>query len=793
MDEGSSHSEGTLFLRYFDVSPDGFAWRGTFPEQIRQRRADLDDKLIFDTLLISGGVKDPDFIFPPHDVAGLKRLLDAIEASTYDALKKQTLIYFLLKWHQDGREDIFTLQHCIPPHFSALADAYWHLDSGINLAKAISILSDSRLNRDFTSKIIRAITLAPEHGPLLRKYIRTVKPPLVEPMDLLSYIDALAESTIVEAWNFQRTFPENDEIRPRLFKRILHWALAPTPKPKALKELLSIPFNKYEEDQLNEFASKPSEDLSTASVARLQDLVCVRYIELGRYADAIKMDRKFSATVYDGKESSERRTMIRELYDALPAVEKSLIDMPAQAEKPKPAQPPSSGDVSMSQSWEDVRVPEALNKSTSTPLKNIQIPTAFGSNTPRFTVPTTTTIASAGNAAAPLLPLNSTPANNTFTPRKSMPLQSNNPLNASLLASTKGKQSLSGAGQRIAMNAAPGVSSPASGLRFPLQTPKSSVPPPTVPSNPVAQANSAAAAPPPPVFKSTTNQPNAFFQPKASQTNQKRLFADVEQSPEREPVHVAEDDGDTTMEVEHEEDEHKFNEHGKHAEDEVPGWKAAETEQTLNQSIFGTQSSASYSVPEPRISTTSRGRDLTASESREKPKSKRQQPPGAFGDDDGDDDGQESPQEKEEEPQPQSRRRLAQPRAGVTRGRESKAAPKAPRGRTSRPSATAIPGTLTEEDHHDEIASEEVDQVAPLRDPSPPSRSKRPLKKSRSVASTSDYGDDETGPTTRRRSSRLTATTSHRNLSPESVKGETSVSTAKPVKKSRASATKKKK
>ena len=47
----------------------------------------MDDKLIFDILLISGGVRDPDFIYPPRDSTDLKRLLDAIDASNYDTLR----------------------------------------------------------------------------------------------------------------------------------------------------------------------------------------------------------------------------------------------------------------------------------------------------------------------------------------------------------------------------------------------------------------------------------------------------------------------------------------------------------------------------------------------------------------------------------------------------------------------------------------------------------------------------------------------------------------------------------
>lgn len=94
----------------------------------------MGDVLIFDILLTSGGIRHPDALYPPTNVEDLLRLLNAIEASHYDTLKKECLVYFLLKWHQDGREDKFQAERCIPPQFSALADAYWHLDTGINVA-----------------------------------------------------------------------------------------------------------------------------------------------------------------------------------------------------------------------------------------------------------------------------------------------------------------------------------------------------------------------------------------------------------------------------------------------------------------------------------------------------------------------------------------------------------------------------------------------------------------------------------------------------------------------------------
>jgi len=216
-------------MSLFDISSDGFPWRAPRPHEIETRRAVLSDLLIFDILLSSGGVRQPDTFWPPTDPASLRRLLDAIEESTYDALKKDCLVYFLLKWHRDGREERFREDRCIPPQFAMLSDAYWHLDSGIQVERAVSLLCDIRLNRDYTSKIIQAISLSDTPARLLPQYLHTAKPMLTEPDDMDTYILALTEDSLMNAWKYQRTFPEKSETRTRLLKKVLEWCFTRMP------------------------------------------------------------------------------------------------------------------------------------------------------------------------------------------------------------------------------------------------------------------------------------------------------------------------------------------------------------------------------------------------------------------------------------------------------------------------------------------------------------------------------------------------------------------------------------
>ncbi|GJE94852.1 ELYS domain-containing protein [Phanerochaete sordida] len=321
----------------FEISPDKFPWRVPVPRQIEDRRARMSDVLIFDILLSAGGVKHPHTLYPPRDLDSLRRLLDAIEDTTYDALKKDCLIYFLLKWHQDGREDKFQEDRCIPPQFVALADAYWHLDSGIDVPRAVSLLSDARLNRDYPSKILQALSLEENANELILRYVRTAKPLLTEPDDLDVYSIALAESSLLAAWHYQRTFPEGGPMRSRIIHNIFRWCLTPKPRAKPLVKLLAFPLSRYEQSLLEDYALSPPLDLPIPSIPALQDLACTRLIQGGELAAAVKLDRRFAITPIRGtftnklndharKIAADRKQIIDEIMAVMPVAERMLLE-----------------------------------------------------------------------------------------------------------------------------------------------------------------------------------------------------------------------------------------------------------------------------------------------------------------------------------------------------------------------------------------------------------------------------------------------------------------------------------
>lgn len=105
----------------------------------------MSNQLFFDILLGLGGIGDPAELYPPTGIPELTRLLNAIDNLSFDSMKRDCLVYYLLKWQEDEQAGEFAEEKYISPHYVALADAYWHLDSGVEIG-----VSRKRCSSDVT-------------------------------------------------------------------------------------------------------------------------------------------------------------------------------------------------------------------------------------------------------------------------------------------------------------------------------------------------------------------------------------------------------------------------------------------------------------------------------------------------------------------------------------------------------------------------------------------------------------------------------------------------------------------
>ncbi|KIK56624.1 hypothetical protein GYMLUDRAFT_247659 [Collybiopsis luxurians FD-317 M1] len=185
-------------------------------------------------------------------------------------------------------------------------EAYWCLDAAINVPTAIALLPDARLNQYHPSKILQAISTAPDIEPYLL---------------ILKHIP----------WQFQQSFSEDDLMRSRLFKEV---------GVQKQSNSVDVPPH-YSTHTLRDTPTPSSLGLVT-----LQNLACTRLLQTGQYADAIKLRGQFSsvpvlvsgsdADVMSSSSSSsssaatkmvqERNNMIEALYSTSPSVERASLN-----------------------------------------------------------------------------------------------------------------------------------------------------------------------------------------------------------------------------------------------------------------------------------------------------------------------------------------------------------------------------------------------------------------------------------------------------------------------------------
>ncbi|KAL7416332.1 ELYS-like domain-containing protein, partial [Mrakia frigida] len=178
--------------------------------------------------------------YPPQDILSLRRLLGAIQISSFDKLKKDCLVYYLLKDSEEGggtgRATRFAEERLIPSQFVDLTDGYWAMDNGL-CELAVSRLSSISVKPDFTSKILLTLSKIPSppssnpnitsdslSARLVLYFIRFARPTIDSPQDVHIKLDALAKTSIREAWMYMRTFEEG-EFRAGLIRRVFQFCL----------------------------------------------------------------------------------------------------------------------------------------------------------------------------------------------------------------------------------------------------------------------------------------------------------------------------------------------------------------------------------------------------------------------------------------------------------------------------------------------------------------------------------------------------------------------------------------
>ncbi|KNZ62202.1 hypothetical protein VP01_12g3 [Puccinia sorghi] len=305
--------------------------------KLRSRQETIDGLLFFDRLMKIANIPNFNLLFPPTHPSRLRHLLDSIEACHFDLLKKNCLVYYLLKEYRDSRETRFAIDRLIPSHFSRGLDGLWALDHS-QWQAAIRSMSDPSVTPDFLPEIIRTLATQPPvklRSHFLMRFYQLIQPSL----DLTSIEFVLRamciNSNLRAAWALQRSYnrPHRDKLLRIIFETCFGLNDHRQPLSEALQILIAFPFDEVEDSNLSRFAVRapqllPASHSMVAIQFYLNKLTCE-----ARYIEAIRFERELSESAGIVSNPDIDR-VIRGIAEILPEVQRNMLELEFDEQHP---------------------------------------------------------------------------------------------------------------------------------------------------------------------------------------------------------------------------------------------------------------------------------------------------------------------------------------------------------------------------------------------------------------------------------------------------------------------------
>ncbi|WFD43548.1 hypothetical protein MPSI1_002210 [Malassezia psittaci] len=277
-------------------------WTPKYAADVQQRRdLGVDKKLLYDRLLMEAGIDRN--LFPPNSSSDTYVLLVAILTASLEDNQKHALVYYLcLESDHYGAHasQASRLAEYLPvsPALSTEIEGYWTADHG-DFSSAVCQLRGATL----LPVVAEMMGSNPQHAfNLLQLYEIQGAIPMCfgSPSDtsvkeLKLILLALARVRgIGSAWRACRTWlaaqPHQKYLQKSLFDVLLSYCFAPK-NSDAIRELLSFSLNKSEEYMIQDLALQP-QNFTNYDSAVMVDTLLLKYVNEGRYVDAIQLDRR---------------------------------------------------------------------------------------------------------------------------------------------------------------------------------------------------------------------------------------------------------------------------------------------------------------------------------------------------------------------------------------------------------------------------------------------------------------------------------------------------------------------
>lgn len=331
-----------LVARYFTPKTDdeSSAWTETYADDVAQRRKTAVGALFVDRWLQDAGLSTT--LFPPRALPDVFVLVVEILSCKAPVATRHALLLYLALEQAPTPSSVPYAAHTLAQSLDMSpidiqdVHAYWAIDRG-HLEYALHI----RRNSPYTSMVLERLADAPKLLlPLVQ--LHQALPPIDGPITATSLrihslflVSRAQVEGLVPAWHASRALLETQPVqdapaaREHLLGALLRLCFAP-PRADLIRSLLLLPLQSDEETFYEAWVQT---HLPRTSGAVALDTLLIKWVNQGRYVDAIHLDRRTShleRTVEPASETQQRarqrrRTMMDGVWALLPAIQRDAL------------------------------------------------------------------------------------------------------------------------------------------------------------------------------------------------------------------------------------------------------------------------------------------------------------------------------------------------------------------------------------------------------------------------------------------------------------------------------------
>ncbi|KAI0838551.1 nuclear pore complex assembly-domain-containing protein [Hypoxylon sp. FL0890] len=241
-------------------SLDPFPYNRAFVHHLESSRRSLEGALFIDRVLKALNLSKATSHYPPKNKDALRQLYVHIcESKNATVHHKLSVVYYLLLDVDDRngshQAETYSQRASIPKKYKIFMKGLWHMDA-LQFDLALQYLTHPSLQPDFVDDIITVLVRNAKNDDysLALGYYHTVQPVIQSSHALEMLFDALARSSVVDAFQFSRSHA--DYMRRQLFQRLVLSVLETAHRKETVNkalDLTSLPFDAQEEQWFREF------------------------------------------------------------------------------------------------------------------------------------------------------------------------------------------------------------------------------------------------------------------------------------------------------------------------------------------------------------------------------------------------------------------------------------------------------------------------------------------------------------------------------------------------------------